>query len=196
MNPLPPGRIPPPWKRFSRYIRHVVEGQQTDSVFLLPEINRVSIRQHRLEDSRQIFKGGSTMTLQTFATQHQCQMKIDSADAESPAINIEALMSRCMNKRPFASMLLGELETSGMQQVDTILLHFSAKDPLAAAETAHALKGAAAIVGAELLRQTAAEIEAIGRDGQLAPLEDLIPQLRSEMARCICFISTFQNATH
>lgn len=134
------------------------------------------------------------MALQTSATLFQCRQEISAA--ELPAIDIETLLSRCMNKRAFALSLLGELEAIGMQQIDTMLLHAAADDPLAVAETAHALKGAAAIVGAELLRQTAEEVEATGRKGELATLEGLVSQLRSEMARCLTFIADFRNTGH
>lgn len=130
----------------------------------------------------------------TSATLDECYNRIASDD--TPAINIDILLSRCMGKRPFALMLLGELESSGMQQVDTIVLHAASGEPLAAAEAAHALKGAAAIIGAESLSRIAAEIEAAGRNGETTLLMNLIPQLRNEMARCLSFVSAFRNTAH
>lgn len=102
-------------------------------------------------------------------------------------------MSRCMGKHSFALMLLAELESSGMPQVDTITLHATAGEPLSVAEAAHGLKGASAIIGAESLNRTAAAIEAAGRNGDVSRLMNLIPQLRKEMADCLSFIETFRN---
>ncbi len=102
-------------------------------------------------------------------------------------------MSRCMGKHSFALMLLAELESSGMRQVDTITLHATAGEPLPAAEAAHGLKGASAIIGAESLNRTAAAIEAAGRNGEVSQLMSLIPQLRKEMTDCLSFIETFRN---
>ena len=97
-----------------------------------------------------------------------------------------------MGNVSFANALLAELECSGNQQVDTIALHAASDEPQAAAEAAHSLRGAMAIIGAESLRGLAAEIEAAGRDNQTTLLLNLVRDLRSEMYRCLSYIPTLQ----
>ena len=61
-------------------------------------------------------------------------------------------------------------------------------DARAAAESAHALKGAAGTIAAEPLRALAAGIEATGKAGDLAEVASLVDQLRGEAQRCLRFI--------
>lgn len=113
---------------------------------------------------------------------------LQNAAATAPPIDSEVLFSRCMGNVSFAIALLGELEANGKQQVDAIVLHATSDEPHAAAEAAHSLKGAAAIIGAEPLRGKAAEIEAAGHDGETFLLWDMVHDLRSEMDRCLTYI--------
>jgi len=115
---------------------------------------------------------------------HRLQEKVTTA----PPIDSEVLFSRCMGDVPFALALLDELETSGMQHVEAIFLHASSDSPRAAAESAHSLKGAAAIIGAEPLRRKAADIEAAGHTGRTSLLMTMVSDLHAEMDRCLTFI--------
>jgi len=93
-----------------------------------------------------------------------------------------------MGNVSFALALLEELEASGKQHVEAIVLHATSDEPHAVAEAAHSLKGAAAIIGAEPLRGKAAEIEAASHDGENSLLLDLVHDLRGEMDRCLTYI--------
>ena len=105
-------------------------------------------------------------------------------------IDTGVLFSNCMGNVSFALTLLDELEAHGKQQVDAIVLYATRDEAHAAAEAAHSLKGAAAIIGAESLRGIAAEIEAAGHAGETSLLLDLVLDLRSEMDRCLVYIPT------
>ena len=85
----------------------------------------------------------------------------------APPIDTQVLFSHCMGNVSFAFTLLNELEAIGKQQVDAIVLHAVSNEPYAVADAAHSLKGAAAIIGAERLREKAAEIEAASRRQRL-----------------------------
>ena len=78
--------------------------------------------------------------------------RLQSAAATVPPIDSEVLFSRCMGNVSFAFTLLSELDANGKQQVDAIVRYVANDEPHAAAEVAHSLKGAAAIIGAEPLR--------------------------------------------
>jgi len=121
--------------------------------------------------------------------------RIQDALTTAPPIDTEVLFSRCMGNVAFAFVLLGELQTSGNQNVEAIELHATSDEPRAAAEAAHSLKGGAAIIGAKRLSEIAAEIEAAACLGVNPLLFELLHDLRSEMARCLAQISTLQTET-
>ncbi|MEJ7592166.1 MAG: Hpt domain-containing protein [Planctomycetaceae bacterium] len=108
-------------------------------------------------------------------------------------IDSEGLMSRCLGKISFALMLLEEFESSGKRNVEKIVEHVERNELLAAAEAAHALKGTAGIIGAEVLQRLAAEIEDAGRGGQSTIQLALVHGLRAEMGRCLDFIPAFRS---
>ena len=91
------------------------------------------------------------------------------------------LYSRCLGDLSFANLLLEELESKGHQHLRMITRHAEDGDALATAEAAHALKGAAAILGATSLCSSAAQLETAGREGRLESLLDLVHQLRGEL---------------
>lgn len=105
------------------------------------------------------------------------------SDTKSKPIDQGSLLARCMGNVSFALSLLGELEATGEQQVEGIANHAATGDHLAAAEAAHGLKGAAAIIAAEPLRSVSRAIEAAGEAGDLATVTLLVDDLRQEMAR-------------
>lgn len=105
-----------------------------------------------------------------------------------PSIDIDALFKRCMRNASFALALLGQLEATGRQLVDGIALLVVSDDPQAAAEAAHSLKGAAAIIGAESIRALAAEIDTVCRSGEASSAVELVTALRGEMDRCLADI--------
>ncbi len=108
-------------------------------------------------------------------------------------IDSKGLMSRCLGKISFALMLLEEFESSGKRNVGKIVQHVERNEPLAAAEAAHALKGTAGIIGAEVLQKLAAEIEDAGRGGQATIQLALVHELQAEMGRCLVFIPAFRD---
>lgn len=118
------------------------------------------------------------------------QPRLQDVVATGTPIDLDVLFSRCMGNASFALALLSELESSGKQHVDAIVLHTTSDEPHAAAEAAHSLKGAAAIIGAESVRKIASEIEAAGRAGEISLLPDMVHELRGEMDRCLTYIPT------
>lgn len=106
-------------------------------------------------------------------------------------IDTDALLARCMGNLAFAQSLLTELESTGTDRVEEIRRFAATGDCNSAAEAAHSLKGAAAIMGAEPIRNLAAEIEALGRAGVKTQLTELADQLGKEMKICLDFIPKF-----
>lgn len=112
---------------------------------------------------------------------------------EEPPIDFTTLIARCMGNTSFALALLDELAASGKQQVDVLVKNAAGNHPIAVAEVAHSLKGAAAILGAERLRGKAAQVEAASSTSQDTLLEALIADLRCEMDRCLEFIPVLKS---
>ena len=84
---------------------------------------------------------------------------------------------------------LGALEASGPGHIETITRHARAGEAKAAGDAAHALKGAAGIIGAEPLRALAAEIEAAGKVGKYrAGGGFLLQDIQTEMRHCLDYI--------
>ena len=108
-------------------------------------------------------------------------------------VDTNILLAHCLGNVSFALTLLDELESSGNQQVDAIIRHAANGDPLAAAQVAHSLRGAAGILGAEPLREMATDIEVAGGDAAPSILLGMAHDLRGEMDRCLAAISKLRS---
>ena len=107
---------------------------------------------------------------------------------DRPPIDRDALLSSCMKNVSFALSLVAELEASGREQVDSIVRLVSNGQAELAAEAAHSLKGAAAIIGASALSETAARLDAAA-DGEEDCAElGVAHALRDEMLRCLDYL--------
>ena len=138
------------------------------------------------------------MTLQGFGSRSRQESSKEAAGRpaiDSPAIDIGALMSRCLGDASFADILLKEIESTGQQQVDAINHFVKAGDLKNAAEKLHALKGAAAIIGANALSATASDAETAGHDGKTEELSEMVQCLRAEMTRCLSYIQRRRGET-
>ena len=67
------------------------------------------------------------------------------------------------------------------------------KDPERIAMLAHGLKGAAANLSAEALRQAAADMEQLARSGDLTQSYQCLEKLRNEVSRCLQYVPTLKD---
>lgn len=104
-------------------------------------------------------------------------------------LDSEILLSYCMNNRSLALTLVKEFQRSGGEQVNRIVKSAMAGDSLEAAESAHSLKGASAIMGARGLNALACRIEATGGGSDAELVLELAMQLRREMDRCLSYLT-------
>ncbi|MCA9133510.1 MAG: Hpt domain-containing protein [Planctomycetales bacterium] len=107
---------------------------------------------------------------------------------QPPPIDVDMLLFHCMGDDEFALSLLAELEVSGQQHLEKIEVLTAAQRATDTAAVAHALKGAAAIIGAEPLRGLAAQLQSMGESQELQAVATLVDKLRIEMARCVTHI--------
>ena len=110
-------------------------------------------------------------------------------------IDAEGLLARCFGNLDFAWSLLEEFETSGSERVEAIRRSAAQQDAQAAAEAAHALKGAAGILCATSLSKVAAQVEAQGRSGDIAEIGPLVDDLAHELQKCLTYLPTLREET-
>lgn len=121
---------------------------------------------------------------------------VQTCEATLPPIDTALLHSRCMGNQSFALALLAELEATGAHRVDAIGRHASEGKIKDAADVAHALRGAAAILGATVLQGIATDIEVAGHSGEMDCVLKKVDELRREWERCAAFIPVVRaNAT-
>ncbi|GIW90932.1 MAG: hypothetical protein KatS3mg109_1364 [Pirellulaceae bacterium] len=101
------------------------------------------------------------------------------------SIDCRVLLSRCMGNLQFAQAVLDEFLASSRQKATEIARLAAHQRWADLTDLAHSLKGAAAIVGAERVRQRAWCVEQAGKAGDLAKLGHLVEELYEEVQRCL-----------
>lgn len=130
------------------------------------------------------------MTTRPVSEGHREELR--STAAHQAPIDEETLFSQCMGNVSFIFSLLDRLEVDGMQHVEQIVLHAIRKEPEAAADAAHTLRGMMATVGAEPVSRMAGAIETSIRLGDTSLLFALTQDLRCEMDRCLAYIAVLR----
>jgi HPt (histidine-containing phosphotransfer) domain-containing protein len=105
-------------------------------------------------------------------------------------VDLESLKRRCVNNRKLAAKALRMFD-SGIDR-DLAILQKSVQDadPKAVAASAHKIKGAAANISAESVRQVAAELEKLGRTDALDHSQAALTQLHQEVAALRKYLDT------
>jgi Amt family ammonium transporter len=112
----------------------------------------------------------------------------DWADPKAP-FDIPALLQRCMGKEEFAHRILEKFKIKAAQDLQDLESHVRNTDAQKIAFTAHGLKGTAANLCAEGLRQAAFELEQIGKAADFLRVEDSLERVRREIALCVDFLA-------
>ncbi len=105
-------------------------------------------------------------------------------DASTP-FDIDTLLKRWGNDREFAGQLIAKFVKRAPDDLEALRQAVMVGDVKEATRLAHGLKGAAGYVAAEKVREIAAKLETMGRDGDLSDAEACLMQLQSELARCM-----------
>jgi PAS domain S-box-containing protein len=106
---------------------------------------------------------------------------------DTQPLDLPGLFQRCFNNREFALSLLDEFLASSDSRVDELAAQVGQANLTETKELAHAFKGAASIVGANTLKNFAAQIEASADAGDLIGTLELVSQFRAELHRCQTF---------
>jgi HPt (histidine-containing phosphotransfer) domain-containing protein len=105
------------------------------------------------------------------------------SDGPSAVVDFESLLKRCLNNKELPKKLLTKFHARLPEELRQINEAVAARDSAQISAMAHRLKGAAANLSAEPMREAAAEPEAIGRDGDLTDAEMWLARLNTEGTR-------------
>ncbi len=98
-------------------------------------------------------------------------------------IDPSKLLDELCDQPELITRLLHTFQAEAQKDIDQLKAAIAAEDPVMVTALAHRLKGSAATVGAEPLRFCAAQIEAVGRRGDLQSASLQVPGLHDEFDR-------------
>jgi len=103
-----------------------------------------------------------------------------TADAGAPEAGIDhpSLLRRCMGKQDLAVRLVQKFLVQAGADVHDLEAAIREQDAVRLRMVAHRIKGSAANVSAEAVRDTAGRLEILGRDGNLAAAPEILARLR------------------
>ena len=103
-------------------------------------------------------------------------------------IDIEPLLQRCRGRRDFAESVLLKFRGQSVETLEAIVRGLKEKNGELTTRSAHSLKGMAATVSAEPLRQAAADAEAKARAGHWDAVQAQLEEIRRQVDACVAFI--------
>jgi HPt (histidine-containing phosphotransfer) domain-containing protein len=117
----------------------------------------------------------------------------DSADAAATdaAVDIMALLGRCLGNFELIMRVLARFRKSGGGDIEQLALAIEKSDFTAVVDISHRFKGAAGNISAAGLHKVAAGMEQFGREQNLAQLPGLLSQLQVEWAAFLRFADAF-----
>jgi PAS domain S-box-containing protein len=110
-----------------------------------------------------------------------------AAVAVSPEISVidyESLLERCMGDPQLVAKMAGKFDLRSRQVWEQLSTEFKAGNAAETARLAHSMKGTAANLSAIRLAELAAQIEQLGKAGDLATAESAVEQLGEELNKC------------
>ncbi len=113
----------------------------------------------------------------------------DRRERSPEAIHLEELLERCLGKESLVQRVLKAFRESGRQPHDAIAEALEAGDLEAAARLAHGLKGSAANLAAEGLRQAALAVEKSARAQDAKAAREGLERVGEELDRCLRFVA-------
>lgn len=109
---------------------------------------------------------------------------------DKAVLNVDELFERCLGHLDFLERILTKFQQHFEEGLDLLEQSVEAQDVDEVVQVAHRLKGAAANVAATCLREKAAEIERLGRNGQLPEIPERVAGIRGEWHRFVAEVAT------
>jgi HPt (histidine-containing phosphotransfer) domain-containing protein len=108
-------------------------------------------------------------------------------------IDLSKLLDDLGGQSELITRLLHTFRAETQKDIDHLESAIAARDSAAVTSLAHRLKGSAATVGAESLKFQAAQIEGLGRRGELQQASDQMSGLHVEFERLCTFMQELRN---
>jgi HPt (histidine-containing phosphotransfer) domain-containing protein len=102
---------------------------------------------------------------------------------ESPPLDVEELLDRCMGNMELAERILAKLQSRFPDDITELDAALQSRDAGLVASIAHRLKGAAANVAAHQLQDCAATIEESARNDRIDAIPDQIECLQEQWTK-------------
>jgi len=109
----------------------------------------------------------------------------EPAPPEARPFDRQALARRGMREPAFLGRVMAKFADKARQDLAALEDAVKLADAAKVGFVAHSLKGAAANLAAEDLRQAAAKMESLGRSGLLGGAEECLERVRQEVSRCL-----------
>ena len=103
-------------------------------------------------------------------------------DSQGAVFNRHAFMSRVMDDAGLAGMVIAAFLEDIPGQIQALRKAIEEADPVMAGRTSHAIKGASANLGGEVVQAVAAKMELAGEKSDLAGLQATLPALEQHLA--------------
>lgn len=101
----------------------------------------------------------------------------------TPAFDTEKMLRQWGNDMPFVQRLIAKFSARAPDDLRKLRKAIERNDAAEAQRLAHGLKGAAGYVAAENVRQLAAQLETMAREGDLSHVEAPLRELTAELRR-------------
>ena len=98
-------------------------------------------------------------------------------------VDLDRLMDQWSGKSSFVAKILKAFEHETCNDMENFEGAFAGGNTTEIAGIAHRIKGAAATIGAEAIREEAAKLESMGRSGDLSQAPECFSRLKSEFER-------------
>jgi HPt (histidine-containing phosphotransfer) domain-containing protein len=110
-------------------------------------------------------------------------MEHDRGHSQTPALQFDELVERCMGNLEFAERVLGRFQQRFGEDLGALEAGVTGQRAEEVARLAHRMKGAAANVAAPGLRVQATAVEELARAGQVGEIPAYVEQLKVEWSR-------------
>ncbi len=109
---------------------------------------------------------------------------MDRRMPETPPFDLKCLMERCFHERAFVRELLGVFQSQAVRDLTALNEAVQIGDPTRIASVAHKIKGSAANISADRLKELCGELEDSANAGIGTNFASQSADIADEIARC------------
>jgi PAS domain S-box-containing protein len=114
--------------------------------------------------------------------------RIETNESTARPIQVDSLLKRCRGKTALVETLLAKFQEQIKPQIEQMRISAQGQDCAAVAKLAHAIKGTAANLSANSVYGAAAELEQLGRAGDVAALTESVKKLIDEIDQMLAYV--------